>query len=240
MTWKDIRKVKYANTLMPLNLKVAVNNIKKSDMHNNWRANRAWNRIEENKVIIAIGPLSHLPNLTTGPQLLQISGWGGVRTFASPTMYLYGVFGKSAKKILVEIIELQHFLDNTNARQTGEKKNSQNLILLLAVGENSTPSQLWAHANRMGRIHTYRANTGHLLDKVNNAKQTSTMDIIRKSMLQRTRNRNVTKKTPRKQMKLMTNGQVTENIWTINRWETDLWFLNKFLNKFQNYMKFHI
>ena len=123
---------------------------------NNWRANRAWNKIEEKKVIIAIGPLFHLPHLTTGHQLLQISGWGGVRTFASATMYLYGVFGKSAKKTLVEIIEPQHFLDNTNARQTGEKKIHKNLSHLLAVRENSTPSQLWADANSMGLIRTVR------------------------------------------------------------------------------------
>ena len=56
-------------------------------------------------------------------------------------MYLYGVFRKSAKKILVEIIELQHFRENTNARQTGEKKMHNTLILLLAVRENSTPPQ---------------------------------------------------------------------------------------------------
>ena len=31
-------------------------------------------------------------------------------------------------------------------------------------------------------------------------------------------------------MKLMTNGQVTENKWTINREETDFWFLYKYQN----------
>ena len=57
-------------------------------------------------------------------------------------MYLYGVFGKSAKIILVEIIKFQNFLDNTNAHQTDEKKIHKTLILLLAVRENSTPPQL--------------------------------------------------------------------------------------------------
>ena len=66
-------------------------------------------------------------------------------------MYLYGVFWKSAKKIFAEIIELQHFLDNTNARQTGEKKNTHNLNPLLAFHENLTPPQLQVHANSMGR-----------------------------------------------------------------------------------------
>ena len=31
-------------------------------------------------------------------------------------------------------------------------------------------------------------------------------------------------------MKLMPNGQVTENKWTINRGETDFWFLYKYQN----------
>ena len=47
-------------------------------MNNNWRANRAWNKIEDKKVIIDIGSLSHLHHLTMGHQLLQILGWGGV------------------------------------------------------------------------------------------------------------------------------------------------------------------
>ena len=109
-------------------------------MNNNWQANRAWNKIEGKKVIIAIGPLSHLAHLTTGHRLLQISG--GVGSGHLAPMYLYGVFGKSAKEILVEINKLQHFLDNTNVRQTGEKKIHKTFILYLPVRENSTPPQL--------------------------------------------------------------------------------------------------
>ena len=71
-----------------------------------------------------------------------------------------------------------------------------------------------------GYIYTYRANTGHLLDKVKNAKRTSTNEK---------QQRNEKNKKQTKTDELMTNGQVTENIWTINRGITD--FLNKFLKK---------
>ena len=109
-------------------------------MNNNWRANRAWHKIEDKKVIIN-SHRSPVPT-TTSHQLLQILGWGGVGSGHSAPMYLYGVFGKSAKKILLEIIKLLHFLVNTNARQTGEKKIHKTLVLSLAVRENSTPPQL--------------------------------------------------------------------------------------------------
>ena len=54
-------------------------------MNNNWRVNRAWNKIEDKKVIAAIGALSQLPHLTTGHQLLQILGVGSGH---SAPMYL--------------------------------------------------------------------------------------------------------------------------------------------------------
>ena len=55
---------------------------------------------------------------TDGPYVTDISP---AFTLNDLKVQCMGVFGKSPEKILVEIIELQPFLDNTNTRQTGKK-----------------------------------------------------------------------------------------------------------------------
>ena len=91
-----------ANALKPLNLKVTV-----CYMHYNWRANRAWNKFEDKKVIIAKEPVPHNTPHLGAPPLTNIEGGGRVRDHRSPIYLCMGVVSKSAQKILVEIIQLQ-------------------------------------------------------------------------------------------------------------------------------------
>ena len=91
--------VKDANALIPLNLKVTV-----CYMHNNWRENRAWNKFEDKKVIIAKEPVPHnTPH--HGTALTNLGGEGP--DHRSPIYLCMGAVSKSTQKILVEIIELQ-------------------------------------------------------------------------------------------------------------------------------------
>ena len=74
-------------------------------MHNNRRANRASNKFEDKKVIIAKDPVQHnTPHHGTQP-LTNLGGGGSGPSV--PHVSMHGVVSKSAQKILVEIIELQ-------------------------------------------------------------------------------------------------------------------------------------
>ena len=82
-----------------LNLKVTKQWRRKCYMHNNWQANRAWNKFEDKKVIIAKGPLSNPTHLTTGHHLLQISGGGGVPDhLGPPCIYAWGSSASQHRK----------------------------------------------------------------------------------------------------------------------------------------------
>ena len=64
--------VKDANALIPLNFKVTV-----CYMHNNWLANRAWNKVEDKKVIIAKEPVPHNTPHHGTPPLTNLGGGEG-------------------------------------------------------------------------------------------------------------------------------------------------------------------
>ena len=106
--------VKDAHALIPLNLKVTV-----CYLHNNWRANPAWNKFEDKKVIIAKEPVPHnTPNHGT-PPLTNLGGGSGP---SIPHISMHGGRQQVSTENPRRDNRAATFLDNTNARQTGETK----------------------------------------------------------------------------------------------------------------------